>query len=666
MNLLIASIAMIAVSGLPGAVLDKRRLGGQFLATLLSAAGSICGLYSVGRWFSPGEQYDLRIPWTLVPGADFHVGLDGLSAAFLLPIFVISLLGSIYGHGYWRQSEHVDNGRKLRLFYGLCAAGMATLVVARNSVVFLFGWEVMALGAFMLVATEDDQPSVAEAGWVYLVATHAATLTLFGLFAALAALAGTFELPADGGKLSPGAANAVFLLALVGFGFKAGIMPLHVWLPSAHANAPSHVSALMSGVLIKMGVYGFLRVLSFLPEPPLWWGGLLLTLGVVSGVIGLAFAVAQQDFKRLLAYSSIENIGIIFIATGLALLGRAMHQADWVLLGIGGAVWHVWNHALFKSLLFYCAGSVMHAVETREINLLGGLGKRMPWTAFCFVVGATAVCGLPPLNGFVSEFLIYVGLFGTLGIPDAGGAVLPGASLAAPGLALIGALAVACYATATAGIFLGAPRSSRVEHAHEARWSMLGPMFLLVGGCLFVGLAPGVVAPALDPAIAAWASAAPNGTELAAALVPLADRVPLGWLSALGLSLVATLALGGAALAARLRLRFVSSSVTWGCGYTAPTARMQYTSTSFSEILTGLFRWALGPRINRPKIDELFPQSASFASSVPDSVLERVIRPGLNWIAERILWFRVFQQGNVRAYLFYMFAALVLLLIWPH
>ena len=665
MQLLLASIAMIAVSGLPGAVIDRRSLAGQYLATLLSAAGSICGLYAVGNWLAAGGDSDLRLAWALVPGADFHVGLDGLSAAFLLPIFVISGLGSIYGLGYWRQSEHADNGRKLRLFYGLCAAGMAFLVVARNSVVFLFGWEVMALSAFMLVATEDDQPSVAEAGWVYLVATHAATLTLFALFATLAALVGTFDLPADGSRLSPAAANVVFLLALVGFGFKAGIMPLHVWLPSAHANAPSHVSALMSGVLIKMGVYGMLRVFSFLPEPPLWWGGLLLALGVVSGVIGLAFAIAQQDFKRLLAYSSIENIGIISIAAGLALLGRSMHRADWVLLGIGGAVWHVWNHALFKSLLFYCAGAVIHAVETREINLLGGLGKRMPWTALCFLVGATAVCGLPPLNGFVSELLIYIGLFGTLGIPESAGAALPGASLAAPGLALIGALAVACYATVFGGVFLGAPRSSRVEHAHEARPTTLAPMFLLAGACLFVGLAPGLVAPGVDRAILTWVSAAPEAAELTPGLLPLAERAPLGWLSAMGLGLVALMAAGGAALAWRLRPQFSSSSVTWGCGYSAPTARMQYTSTSFAEITTGLFRWALFPRIRRPKIEELFPQAASFETATPDSVLARIVEPGLRWLADRCLWFRVFQQGKVQAYLFYVFAALLLLLIWP-
>lgn len=661
MNLLTASIAMIAISGLPGALLSRQGKAGQGLAALLSAAGTFGGLFALQRWYSEGaEAVDVRHAWSLAPDVDFHVGLDGLSAVFLLPIFLISLAGSIYGLGYWRQSEHPDNGRKLRLFYGLCAAGMALVVVARNSVVFLLGWETMAASAFFLVATEDDRPPVAEAGWLYLASTHAATLTLFGLFGVLWAFTGSFDLPAPG-SISPVAANAVFFLALLGFGFKAGIMPLHFWLPSAHANAPSHVSALMSGVLIKMGVYGIVRTLSFLPQPPLWWGGLLIALGVISGVIGLAFAIGQSDFKRLLAYSSIENIGIICIGIGLALLGRSVDRSEWVVLGMGGALWHVWNHALFKALLFFGAGSVLHAVETREINELGGLAKRMPWTAFCFLGGAAAVCGLPPLNGFVSEFAIYTGLFSTLGIPENSGTALPGASLAAPGLALIGALAVACYATAYGGIFLGAPRSSRVDHAHESPAAMLAPMLLLLAGCLFVGLAPGIVAPALDPGVSAWA----GGAELTGELTPLAEQLPLGWLSALGLGLAGTLTAGGLALWSRLRPGFVESSVTWGCGYAAPSARMQYTSNSFSEILVGLFRWALLPRTERPSITELFPRTAQFQQQVQDSVLESIVMPGMRWLASRLLLLRVLQQGNIRIYLFYVFAALLLLLVWP-
>ena len=288
--------------------------------------------------------------------------------------------------------------------------------------------------------------------------------------------------------MHPWSATAIFVLALVGFGLKAGIMPLHVWLPGAHANAPSHVSAIMSGVMIKMGIYGLVRVLVLLPTPPLAWGYVLLGLGVVSGVLGVAFAVGQHDLKRLLAYHSIENIGIIVIGLGLALIGRTLDRADWIVLGLGGALLHVWNHALFKSLLFLSAGSVIHATGTREIDRLGGLAKAMPRTSLAFLVGAVAICGLPPLNGFVSELLIYLGLFGTLGIGEGG--ACPMAAFAAPALALIGGLAVACFVKVFGVVFLGTARSEDARHAHESAWSMLGPMGVLMGCCLFIGLFP--------------------------------------------------------------------------------------------------------------------------------------------------------------------------------
>jgi hydrogenase-4 component B len=678
MESLIRSIAGLAISGIVGALFGRRRAWGQWLSTAVAAASAVDGIMAVVQWYASGSVEDWQRSWALVPQGlaggrlqfvGFHVGLDGVSAVFLLPIFLVSLLGPIYGQGYWRQTDHPDTGVKLRLFYGFCVAGMALLVVARNTIVFLFGWEVMALSAFMLVTTEDDKPAVREAGWTYLVATHAATLTLFGLFAALLGITGSFDWP-NREPFTPTQANAIFLLAVLGFGLKAGIMPLHIWLPGAHANAPSHVSALMSGVLIKMGVYGLVRVSSFLPYPPLWWGGLLLTLGVVSGVLALAIAIAQQDFKRLLAYSSLENVGIIFIGLGAALLGRSMGRAEWVAMGLGGALWHVWNHSLFKSLLFYCAGSVIHATGTRQINLLGGLAKRMPATALAFSVAAAAVCGLPPLNGFVSEFLIYLGLFSMLGVGETGAEsqTLLGGSLAAPGLALIGAMAVACYATAFGGIFLGSPRGKHASEAHESDGTMLLPMGLLAVACVAMGLMPQLVAPALDRAVTAWASAPLGGDALADGLLPIASFAPLGWLSTLGFLLVGLCLAGGVALWTRLRPEMTSTSVTWGCGYLAGTPRMQYTSTSFSELIVALFRWVVRPSVEASAIEtqDLFPQKASYRTEVPDSVLDGMVVPAMRWVGGRLLFFRIFQQGSLQAYLFYILAIVVMLLAWPY
>ncbi|HEV3023873.1 MAG TPA: proton-conducting transporter membrane subunit, partial [Pirellulales bacterium] len=413
MPTLLIAIAAIALSGAPGALADRRGAAGQWLATILVMGGSLVGMGTVVVWLLGGGELEANYDWPLLPGATFHAGLDEISAVFLLPVFVVALAGSVYGMGYWRQAEHLDNGRKLRLFYGLCPAGMALLVVARSSVMFLMGWEIMALSAFMLVATEDDQEPARRAGWIYLVATHIATLSLFAMFGLLWAASPpphTFDwLPADRGAavMDESTATAVFLLAIVGFGFKAGLMPLHFWLPAAHATAPSHVSALMSGVLIKMGVYGLVRVTSLVAHPPTWWGGLLLALGVVSGVLGIACACGQKDLKRLMAFSSIENIGIIVMGLGLAMVGRSLERYDWVVLGLGAALLHVWNHSAFKSLLFFCAGSVVHACGTRELDQLGGLTRKLPTTAFFFLVGAVAICGLPPLNGFIGEFTLY-------------------------------------------------------------------------------------------------------------------------------------------------------------------------------------------------------------------------------------------------------------------
>ncbi|HEV3005488.1 MAG TPA: proton-conducting transporter membrane subunit, partial [Pirellulales bacterium] len=458
-------------------------------------------------------------------------------------------------------------------------------------------------------------------------------------------------------------ANAIFLLALVGFGIKAGIMPLHIWLPSAHANAPSHVSALMSGVLIKMGIYGLVRVSTFFPQPPVWWGGLVLALGAISGILGVAYAIGQHDLKRLLAYHSIENIGIIAMGLGLALVGRSLGRVDWVVFGVAGALLHVWNHALFKSLLFYSAGSVIHAVHTREMDELGGLSKRMPLTASCFLVGAIAICGLPPLNGFVSEFLIYNGLFRTLGIGRQAGS-WPAAALAAPGLALIGALAAACFIKAFGTVFLGAGRSEHARHVHESPASMVVPMFVLVLCCAVIGFLPTAVAPVLDRAISAWTAPAGDIDPMSTNVYPLAAWPPLRAIALAAFVLLAALA-AGAVFWLRSRAAGVDSSVTWGCGYASPTPRMQYTSSSFAEMLVNQFRWALWPVVRSPRIDTTFPGEARFESDVPEGVLDRLVWPAMRWLAQRLSWFRVFQQGSVQAYLLYIFAILVLLLVWP-
>jgi hydrogenase-4 component B len=655
--LTLVAVGVLAFSGVPALFLSRTGSTGQWVSTGLVAAGCLGGLVGVGVYWATGAGAGVGLP-SSGPMGTFRVRVDGLSALFLVPVFLVALLGSIYGLGYWRQAAHPTNGRKLGFFYGLLAAGMALLLVAVDGFVFLVGWEVMALAAFFLVTTEDHKDEPREAGWVYLVATHLSTLCLFGLFALLFAATGSLELaPIRPEQLGPGTSTALFVLALVGFGLKAGVMPLHVWLPGAHAAAPSHVSALMSGVIIKMGIYGIVRFTAILPHQRPEWGVAVLGLGAVSGVLGVAYAVGQHDLKRLLAYHSIENIGIIVMGIGLALLGRSLNRPDWVALGLAGGILHVWNHALFKALLFLSAGSVLHATGTREIDQLGGLAKPMPATALCFLAGAVAICGLPPLNGFVSEFLIYLGLFRTL--TSSTGPALAGA-FAVPALALIGGLAVACFVKVYGAVFLGTARSEHGHRAHEAGPTMIAPMAVLVGCCLFIGLFPNLVAPALAMGIESWS----RGT--AAAGGQLGSLAPLGAVGGAAIALLCALLGALALLRWVVGRRPLAAGATWGCGYAAGTPRMQYTSSSFAQMLVRYFAWALVPRVRKPKPQQLalFPGPSGFHSEVPDAVLDRAVFPIARAGARVLSWLRVLQQGSVQAYLLYIFLTLLALLLW--
>ncbi|MBI2434163.1 MAG: hydrogenase, partial [Candidatus Hydrogenedentes bacterium] len=520
---------------------------------------------------------------------------------------------------------------------------------------FLVAWEVMALAGYFLVTTESEKEEVQEAGWIYFVATHLSSLLLFAFFALYRLASGSYALlPLANGTLDPVLIHALFLLAVAGFGIKAGLFPLHVWLPSAHANAPSHVSALFSGVLIKLGVYGVMRACWLLPAPPVWWGGLLLILGVCSGIYGVVFAIGQHDLKRLLAYHSIENIGIIFMGLGLALLGQTYHEPAWVVLGMAGAVLHVWNHGLFKSLLFLGAGSVIHAVHTREIDHLGGLAKRMPWTSGFFMVGAAAICGLPPLNGFISELFIYLGLFQALGTQQA--AAWPLAALAIPALGLIGALALACFAKVHGAVFLGEPRTPAAEQVHESGVGMLGPMALLAVLCCVIGLFPVLVAPALQTISATWAP------ELATSTTPLNTLAPLRILSILGPILLVVAAAIFAMLSYRARDARRVPRPTWDCGYVAPSARMQYTASSFAQMLVDLYHWLLLPQAKSPRIEDLFPTAAAFHSHVPDAVLDRAVNPVLQQTSHALARLRFLQQGRVQVYIVYVVVTLLVLM----
>jgi hydrogenase-4 component B len=659
-SLTLTGALLIGVSGLPGLLLRRGARLGERIAALLHVGGAATALVGTVAALCAAAPPAVTLAWGLPTGA-FRIAIDGLSAAFLVPLLIVPALGSIYGLRYWSEQDHPESGRKLRAFYGFLAASLAMITIARDGVLFLFAWEGMALSAFFLITTDHGDPEARAAGRIYFVATHVGTLALFGMFSLLFAVTGSFGLDAlpEG---SAGACAAIFALGLLGFGLKAGVMPLHVWLPGAHAVAPSHVSAVLSAVVLKTGVYGIARLACMLPNPPALAGGLLLALGVVSGVAGVLFAIAQHDLKRLLAYHSIENIGIIFMGLGLALLGRALGRPEWVALGLGGAILHVWNHSFFKSLLFFSAGAVIHRLHTREIDRMGGLARTMPVTAAAFLCGAVAICGLPPLNGFVSELLVYLGLFQTL--HPGGGNAAAAAAFAIPALASIGALAAACFVKAFGAVFLGVARRPYDGAIGEAPRLMLAPMVTLAALCVAIGALPAVAVPFLDRAAAAWTTGAAGVAATAAAAPPLlslAPLAPLQWISVLAA------ALWLAALAAillvrrRMRVRDAERVVTWDCGYAAPSARMQYTSSSFAEMLVAIFRRVLHPREHAPRVRELFPRAARHQSHVDDVVLDEWIVPSLRWCARKLLLLRFLQAGRIQLYILYLLLAVIAL-----
>ncbi|MFH0907788.1 MAG: proton-conducting transporter membrane subunit [bacterium] len=647
-----AAILVLGLSGLPGCLLSSLSAAGQRMATLLMAIGSVLGLGGVAAALDAATPPSLCVPWFL-PWGQFAVTIDALSALFLGLVFVVPALGSIYGLGYWKQSEHPENGHRLGVFYGLLAGSMALVAIARDGVLFLIAWEVMAIAAYFAATVDEDNPAVRRAGWVYLIATHVGTLCLIAMFALWRHATGGFAL--EPSQAMPAeVAGTIFALGVIGFGFKAGLMPLHVWLPGAHANAPSHVSAVMSGVMLKMGVYGIVRMTALLPVPTAWWGGTLLAVGALTGVAGMAFAIGQHDLKRLLAYSSIENIGIIAMGLGLALLGRYMNRPDWMLLGLGGALLHVWNHGLFKSLLFLSAGAIIHAAHTRDMDRLGGLAKRMPFVMALFLVGAVAISALPPLNGFASEWLLYVGLFRTLGLGGDPG--LPVAALAAVALATIGALAVACFVKLLGTVFLGMPRSEDTARAHDPSASMLAPMTILAAGCVCIGLFPMIATPLLEDAARTWA-ALPGPTMSIAAVAPLK------WIAVMGLSLVVLAGALVLTLKVLPRAKVAGVAGTWDCGYAQPTMRMQYTGSSFGQTLVNLYTFILWPKNNRPAIRGMFPATAHFKSMVPDTVLDRLVLPLFDAAGRHMPRLRILQQGQTQLYLLYILIIMIVLLI---
>jgi formate hydrogenlyase subunit 3/multisubunit Na+/H+ antiporter MnhD subunit len=590
-----------------------------------------------------------------VPYGSLFLELDPLSGFFLIPVFLLSALAAIYGAEYLEEYR----GRKALappwFFFNLLVASMVVVILAHNGVLFLMAWEVMALSSFFLVTFEDDKESTRQAGWIYLVASHVGTAFLLVLFVLLGRSNGSLDFNRFSSSTGPG---LLFVLALFGFGTKAGFVPLHVWLPEAHPAAPSHVSAVMSAVMIKTGIYGLLRAMMFLGAPELWWGWVLCGVGLTSGLVGVLLALAQKDLKRLLAYSSVENAGIIALGLGVGLIGLGAARPVVAVVGFAGAFLHVLNHSLFKGLLFLGAGNVLHGAHTREIDSLGGLLRRMPLTGATFLIGAAAISGLPPLNGFVSEFLIYLASFKGAVSLSGSGSVPMFATIA--GLALIGGLAAVCFTKAFGIVFLGQPRTALARQAHEVGFAMVLPGFILAVGCALIGLLGSSVVASMAPLVSEV-----TGISLVTVHTSLSEATRsisfVGLVSASLVGIVTLLALGRKiALAGRP----VSINVTWNCGYADPSSRMQYTGSSFAQPLTDTFGLLLQTRRVLLAPMGLFPTEASLVTETRDPYQDYILQPFLRAIGRCFSQLRLVQQGQVQLYILYIAITLLLLLLW--
>jgi formate hydrogenlyase subunit 3/multisubunit Na+/H+ antiporter MnhD subunit len=606
-----------------------------------------------------GPKMQWSIPWE-IPFGNLSFCLDALSAFFLVPVFGLGILTAVYGVSYFPHSIGKKNlGWGWACFFVLWIS-ICVVLLAANGLLFLLAWELTVLSSFFLILLAGNHEKSRQAGWIYLTASHLGTGFLLVLFLLLARESGSFEWTAMAGvkHLPGGLKSLMFLLALIGFGTKAGFMPFHIWLPEAHPAAPGNVSALMSGVMIKTGIYGLVRTLFILGHPAPWWGWALLLIGLVSGILGVLFALAQHDLKRLLAYHSVENIGIIALGIGLGIIGLSRNNAAVAILGLSGGILHVLNHAIFKGLLFLGAGAVIEQTGSGEIDRQGGLLKAMPWTGNSFLVGCLAISGLPPFNGFISEFFIYFAAF--LAVLSGNWSLLIPGLLIILGLPLIGGLAAACFAKAFSVVFLGSPRSLKASEAKEAGWFMVVPMTILAALCAMIGLAspllPGILKTVIEghPDLAA-------GVDLSGIYAQIMG--PLLMITRLSLGLFLLLGLVSAIRRQFLTNQPIGESLTWDCGFAQPTTTMQYTGSSFAQPLTELFHPFLQTESHLTGVDGYFPQRGSFSSHTSDLFQKALFEPLFRrtaGILHRLLWL---QNGIVQIYVLYIAITLIVLLV---
>src|SRR5882762_4383964 len=654
-----ACLGLIALWGLIGLAGQLRPTSLLFVGRTLFPLGALCGLalaaVAATSLAAPSEQAVL--PFGL-PDLPFHLRLDPLSSAFLALLGAASTGSLIFAAGYFRQGEGTLPGL-LCLQFHIFLASMGLVLLADDAYAFMVAWETMALSSYFLVTTRHQIPEIRRAGFLYLLMAHVGALGILLAFGVLRGGSWQFTFDAmRAAHLSPQWATVAFLLALFGFGTKAGLVPLHVWLPEAHPAAPSPVSALMSGVMLKTAVYGVLRVtFDLLGSPQWWWGLVVLALGLFSAFYGVVFAAVQTDMKRLLAWSSIENIGLIFTGFGITIVFHGVGLETLAALSLVAMLYHCLNHAFMKSLLFLATGAVLHATGERNLGRLGGLIHRMPWVAWLTLVGALAIAGLPPLNGFVSEWLLLQSFLFSYKVPHAFiNMLLPlGAALLALAAALAGYVMVKFFGV----IFLGQPREPALQHAHDAGFAeRLGLAWLAVG-CVLLGFFPANVISLFSiVTLQLKLGGLPTGDAPWWLLVPIPERqssyAPLVFFAAI--AIVVVLAIVSVRLFYHQRIR---KGAAWDCGFGGLNSRMQDTAEGFGQPIRHLFQPLFA--IVR-ELPTAFDSQPKYRLEIGDRIWCALYQPLgalVRQVADRVAWL---QQGRIATYLLYSFATLVVLL----
>ncbi len=583
--------------------------------------------------------------------------IDPLSAFFILVIALMSQICVIYANGYLKP--YIKNGKSLSahlIFLPILVASMLLVVTCDNALMFLVCWEIMSLSSFFLVMFENEKKETVKAGLKYLVFMHISVVFIILAFVVCSITAQSLDFNSFAQilKTDSSLANLVFILAFIGFGTKAGFFPFHNWLPEAHPAAPSHVSALMSAVMIKTGIYGILRVLAMIETPTQLTSFIVLVVSLITALYGILYAITQNDVKKLLAYSSIENIGIIGICMGVGMIGLTYENNLVAILGFAACILHILNHSIFKELMFLSAGNIYTKTHTRNIEILGGLVKSMPKTATLFLIGSVAICALPPLNGFISEFLVYFAMLKGLSINNFGAICTLIFTIA--GLALVGTMAILCFTKAFSIIFLGLSRSEHAQQVKEdVEHSMILPMSLLVVLALIIGLFPQMAFAFVTSTVSVL-----TGTEI----IPLSISEPIEILQQISVFALGFIGIVGCLIATKLMLGGkVEMHETWGCGYNRPNNFMQYNASSYASPFLTMLRPLFKRVVDIEKPRKLFPKSAHLNMHIDDIEEAYVIKPLIKFDEWFLAKFENIQSGNIQSYIKFGLIFLVIIVI---